>query len=350
MRALFLANRIPWFGSHSGYEQLPAQVKATGISTHLYTSRPGLISRALGKVVSTLRGHGRISQSDAAARARFEFGLRRSPEAVGHLLYGEEHLPFWSDAARAVRRRSVLTLHQPSSQWLDEGKTRALATCPHAIVLWQREIDWFRARLDGGTVHFIPHGADIDFFSPAPEGPTPGGPIRLLYAGVHLRNTAMLARVIEKLGKLGGNFQFDLLVPDHRRADPALAGLREHPQVAWHAGLSDEQLRELYRAAHLLLLPMNDSGANTAVIEALSCGVPVVTTDVGGIRDYGGGTVFPVIENNDDEGMVNLIEKYLAAPAWRDEAARRVRAFAETKLAWPIIARRHAEVYRKVLG
>jgi glycosyltransferase involved in cell wall biosynthesis len=348
MRAHFLANRIPWFGSHSGYEQLPAHVGAAGIEPHLYTSRPGLISRALGKMVSTARGHGRISQSDAAARFRFEWGLRRLPEAIGHLLYGEAHLPFWKDAPEPVRRRSVLTLHQPSSQWLDSSKTEALAACPHVIVLWQRELDWFRARLPRGTVHFIPHGADIDFFSPAEKAPDPAAPLRLLYAGVHLRNTAMLGRIIRALDKRHGNLQFDLLVPPDRRSEPALLELRDHPRVQWHAGLSDLQLRELYRSAHLLLLPMNDSGANTAVIEALACGLPIVTTDVGGIRDYGGGTVFPVVENNDDEGMLAVIENYLAQPGRRDEVAARARAFAETELAWPLIARRHAELYRKV--
>ena len=95
---------------------------------------------------------------------------------------------------------------------------------------------------------------------------------------------------------------------------------------------------------------MNESGANTSVVEALACGLPIVTTDVGGIRDYGGGTVFPVVENNDDEGMLTLIEKYLAEPDWREETGRRCRAFAEEALAWPLIARRHADVYRRVHG
>jgi glycosyltransferase involved in cell wall biosynthesis len=280
---------------------------------------------------------------------RFEFGLRRNPAAVGHLLYGEAHLPFWKDAPEAVRRRSVLTLHQPSSQWLDRDKLEALAACPRAIVLWQRDLDWFRERLTHGTVDFVPHGADVDFFSPAEKAADPNGPRRLLYAGVHLRNTAMLGRMVRQLSRRHENLLFDLLVPEHRRADPALVGLRDHPGVRWHAGLSDLQLRDLYRAAHLLLLPMNDSGANTAVIEALACGLPIVTTDVGGIRDYGGGTVFPVIENNDDEGMLAMIENYLARPDLREEAARRARAFAEAELAWPLIARRHAAIYRKVL-
>jgi glycosyltransferase involved in cell wall biosynthesis len=95
---------------------------------------------------------------------------------------------------------------------------------------------------------------------------------------------------------------------------------------------------------------MNDSGANTAVIEALSCGLPIVTTDVGGIRDYGGGDVFPIVDNNDDDAMVGLIEDYLSRPSLRQEASARCRSFAETKLAWPLIVQKHLDLYRKIMG
>jgi glycosyltransferase involved in cell wall biosynthesis len=347
MRILYLANRVPWFGSHSGYERLPSYMQGAGLSSRLYHSRKDLLARAVGRTISLWRGHGRISQSDAAARARLEIGLMLRPNAMGHVLYGDDHLPFWRDAGRRLRNRTVLTLHQPSSEW-SEAKAEALSACPHVIVLWQREMDWFRSRLKGGEVHFIPHGVDTEFFTPAPEKPRRAGPLRLLYVGVHLRNFAMLARIIRNLSERRNDLHFDLLVPAHRRYEPELAPLQNHPRVSWHANASDEQLRELYRTACLLLLPMNDSGANTAVVESLACGLPIVTTDVGGIREYGGGTEFPVVENNDDEGMLALIEKYLAQPDWREEVGRRSRAFAESRLAWPIIARRHAELYRKM--
>ena len=349
MRVLYLSNRVPWFGAHTGYERLPDYAADAGISARVYSPGTDLFSRTLGKLHSLRRGHGRISQSDAAARWRLEWALQREPEAVGHLLYGEEHLPFWQDAPEDLRRRSVLTLHQPSTQWTEE-KMRALPACPHVVVLWQKEMDWFRERLKGGRVHFVHHGVDCDFFSPAPEAARADGSKRLLYVGVHLRNTAMLGRMISRLDQARADLEFDLLVPPHRRSDPALAKLAGHPRIRWHGNVDDEKLRDLYRGAHLLLLPMNNSGMNTAVVEALACGLPVLTTDVGGIRDYGGGTVFPVVENDDDEGMLTLIERYLTQPVWREEVSRTCRAFAQEQLAWTLIARRHAEIYREVRG
>ena len=120
------------------------------------------------------------------------------------------------------------------------------------------------------------------------------------------------------------------------------------PQVRWHRNLSEEQVRQLYQDSYLLLMPMQDSGVNTAVVESLASGLPVVTTDVGGIRDYGGGTVYPIVKNNDDEAMVELVEQYLADASWRNEIARKCREFAEQNLAWSLIARKHLEAYREL--
>jgi len=95
-------------------------------------------------------------------------------------------------------------------------------------------------------------------------------------------------------------------------------------------------------------LPMNESGANTAVTEALSSGLPLVTTDVGGIRDYGGGSIFPIVANNDDDAMIALVEQYLSKPSWRDETGQKCRKFAEETLAWPLVAQKHLQAYREL--
>lgn len=158
----------------------------------------------------------------------------------------------------------------------------------------------------------------------------------------------MLVRVVKRLAEKMPELRFDLLVPLHHRNSPALAPLLHHPAVTWHAGLNDEELRALYQRSYLMLLPMDDSGANTAVVEAITSGLPVVTTDAGGIKDYGGGTVFPIVANNDDDAMIALVEEYLAKPNWRAETGGKCRQFAEKFLAWPLVAQKHLEAYREL--
>jgi glycosyltransferase involved in cell wall biosynthesis len=158
----------------------------------------------------------------------------------------------------------------------------------------------------------------------------------------------MLVRVLRQLVKKMPGLCFDLLVPRHHRKSPALAPLLNHPAVTWHAGLNDEGLRALYQRSHLMLLPMNDSGANTAVVEALASGLPIVTTDVGGIGDYGGGTIFPTVAADNDDAMVALVGQYFAKPAWRNEIGKKCRQFAEEVLAWPLVAQKHIQAYKEL--
>ena len=160
----------------------------------------------------------------------------------------------------------------------------------------------------------------------------------------------MFVRVLKRLVESNPELRFDLLVPEHHRKSPTLVPLLKHPAVTWHAGLNDEQLRALYQRCYLMLLPMNDSGANTAVVEALTSGLPVVTTDVGGMRDYAGGDIYPIVANNDDDAMVSLVGKYLSDASLRDTISKRCRQFAEQKLAWPMVAQKHIQIYMGFTG
>jgi glycosyltransferase involved in cell wall biosynthesis len=274
----------------------------------------------------------------------FVWKSKRWPGAVSHILYSDHHLPFLK-LFSTLPRNLWGTLHFPPSQWT-EAMFAGLKHLSFAITLYQRDIGAFERYAGKDRVRFVHYGVDTEFFRPG--GNKIDAAPRVLYGGLYLRNTGMLARVIRKLHSAHPSLRFDLLVPERARADPDLQPLRGHPAVAWHAGLDDEQLRELYRQSQVLLLPINESGANTTVVEALACGLPIVTTDVGGIRDYGGGTLFPLVANDDDDAMVALVEAYLSRPAWRDEVAMKGRQFAEETLAWPLIARRHLALYKEL--
>jgi glycosyltransferase involved in cell wall biosynthesis len=258
----------------------------------------------------------------------------------------ENHLNVLAGQSKAPKDL-VGTIHLPASVWNQE-QCAFLSRLASALVLFERDIPFYEKYVGAGRVKFIHHGVDTEFFKPGPAKLR--SPPRILYSGVYLRNEAMLVRVVKRLAEKMPDLRFDLLVPVHHRKSAALAPLQEHPAVTWHGGLNDEELRALYQRSYLMLLPMNESGANTAVVEALASGLPLVTTDVGGIRNYGGETVFPIVASNDDDGMIELVSHYLSKPAWRDEIARRCRQFAEDVLAWPLVARMHLKAYQEFLA
>lgn len=344
MKILHLRESIPWFGGHTGYEQLTRHLSAL---SPVWTVKPrqGQLARYAGSTYARLQGR---SGRGAATLSEVEFRVQRKlrrPD-ISHALYLEHHLELFHAWPKA--KRDVFgTAHLPPSVWKPE-QIELLSRLSSAVVLYQKDLPFFEQHVGRGRVRFIHHGADTEFFRPGATPPP--GPPRILYSGVYLRNEAMLVRVVKQLALKMPEVRFDLLIPKHHRNSPALAPLLEHPAVAWHAGLTDEQLRELYQKSWLMLLPMNDSGANTAVVESLTSGLPLATTDVGGIRDYGGGDIFPVISNNDDDAMIALVLRYVSEPQWRHAVSRSCRQFAEQKLAWASVARKHLEVYGDLLA
>jgi len=339
MTPVFLSSKIPWFGNHSGYEQLPRYVQKLNPGTKVIGAKVNLKERALGKAYSYFRGWPARNQSDAAAEFRFA-RANGVPDPVKHILYVEDHLLFL-DRWQKAPRHFVGTIHIPPMHWTRE-ELSYLPRLSSAIVLYQRDLDYFESKVGQGRVKFIRHGVDVDFFRPKSAPPDEN---KILFTGHFLRNTPMLARIIARLSDKHRDLQFHLLVPEEFRHLDGFADLKGRPSVVWHQKVSDDDLRGLICSSKVLLLPMNDSGANTAIVESLACGTPIVTTDVGGIRDYGGGSVFPVVANNDDDAMVALMEKYLDGAGWRNEIGARCREFAVNALAWQIIAQQHLEAY-----
>ena len=159
----------------------------------------------------------------------------------------------------------------------------------------------------------------------------------------------MFNRVVEKILTLRKDVVIDILVPERFRDNAHFAALKTNPSVFWHQKLSDEELRTLFQQSYLLLVPMNDSGANTAIIDSLACGLPIVTTNVGGIGNYGGGDVYPLVENDNDDAMISLLLHYLDNPAERNRVSVACRNFAVQTLNWKSIAEKHLEVLNKIL-
>jgi glycosyltransferase involved in cell wall biosynthesis len=117
--------------------------------------------------------------------------------------------------------------------------------------------------------------------------------------------------------------------------------------------LSRPALTELRSRADLLISPSRRESYGMAVTEALTCGIPVIATDVGGHREAVGqasdGTLPGMLLSADDaDGLSDALRTWLTDPGvrsrWRTSAGLRSRDLA----GWPETARAVAAVLHEI--
>jgi glycosyltransferase involved in cell wall biosynthesis len=112
--------------------------------------------------------------------------------------------------------------------------------------------------------------------------------------------------------------------------------------------VSDEDLPFYYNAADLFVLPSKSGeGLPLVALEAMACALPVISTDVGGIReilkeDYG-----KLVPPNQPELLAKAILDFAAV----DFSSRKkeLRAMMEEKFSWDVNVERLVEIYEELI-
>jgi glycosyltransferase involved in cell wall biosynthesis len=116
--------------------------------------------------------------------------------------------------------------------------------------------------------------------------------------------------------------------------------------------LTDRQLAAVYRKSTLLLLPSEREGFGLPLLEAMSCGLPVVASDIPALREIGGEAAFygPVA---DIHALSHHTMKLIHAQETQPESAQQIRKAClqqARQFSWERCARETAVIYEKVLG
>lgn len=124
---------------------------------------------------------------------------------------------------------------------------------------------------------------------------------------------------------------------------------RIEDNVSFVGYFPDEKLPDLYAAADVFVLPALYENFPFAILEAMSTGLPVVSTRVGGIPelviDKQSGLL---TEPGDYEQLADVITRLLQDSSFAEELGRKARQLVEEKFAWPLVTRHLVDLYQTI--
>jgi phosphatidyl-myo-inositol alpha-mannosyltransferase len=198
-----------------------------------------------------------------------------------------------------------------------------------------------------GHYEVIPNGVEI------PPGVEPGGrPDRIVFAGRHdpRKGLPVLLRAWPRLRDSGVRLR--LLGADPLAVRLLLTRLRLSEEGIDVLGyVDDETLTEELSAAKLLVAPsLGNESFGMTITRAFACAAPVVASDIPGYREVVTEATGHLVPPDDPEALADAIRALLDDEPARVERGRAARERAISEYAWPLLARRLADCYERVLA
>lgn len=258
---------------------------------------------------------------------------------VYHFLYGEDSYHYSGYFNFRKNNKIVVTYHHPPEKYdrIIPNKDH-LKKIDAVIVLCSQQIDYFNRWVEREKIHLILHGIDINYFHPIKIDKKTAERY-CLFVGVHLRNFGVLEEVISKVNCINNNIHFTIVTD--KEYFNKLSGLKNTRLLE---KISEVELLKLYRESDVLLLPIIGCTANNTVLEAMACGLPIITNNVGGVKDYLDNKCAIFIEPDNADSMVTQLLKLLYKDGLRIEMSLAARQKA-LQYNWKVIAARMKEVY-----
>jgi len=200
--------------------------------------------------------------------------------------------------------------------------------------------------LGGPRAEVIYNAIDTDFFSPRQTAvDTPGSShVRLLFVGnlSHRKGADLLPKIMEELGE-GYELHYTRGL---RTKDPFEAV----PNMIPLGRLSQEDLRQAYRDADLLVFPTRFEGFGYAAAEAMACDTPVVATACSSlpelVKDGVTGRLCPV---DDTMAFANAIRDLTSNPEKLKEMGHQARAKAEKCFSMQQMLEKYLSLFDRLL-
>jgi glycosyltransferase involved in cell wall biosynthesis len=345
MRVTCLVKRWKHHTTSGGYDRLATALGATILER---SELSGLTWRVGRKIFDNT-----IGRKPYLLDYRFEDwlieqqALMRSfvkPPAALHVLYGDEQLDLLLRYRSVLRCPLIATFHLPAArvrERFEKTQSAELQRLDAAIVLANSEVGEFQHWLGKDKVVYIPHGIDTAQFVPASQ-PVRYEKLRVLSVGDHMRDWDLMHRVIDEVDRRRLEITFDVVTKPE--FFPYFTACKN---VVLHSGIPEARLIEMYQSSDALFIPVKYATASNSVLEALACGLPVISTRIGGMPDYVTDECGWLTPTAQIEPIVHLLEQISAHRETVYVRQRKARVQA-LKFDWQRIADQVIAVYHAV--
>jgi len=213
-------------------------------------------------------------------------------------------------------------------------------------------------------LHYTPHFVDIEQFQPAAAEERwqlrdalgwPREALVVVFVGRLSREKGVLD-LIQAWARVGNRDAYLVLVGPEDAAH-ALGVGREARHEVEALGLADriqfagatDDPRPFLRAADLAVQPSHYEAFGLAALEAMACGLPVVASDVGGLRDFvRPGQTGVLVAPRDNAALASALASLLGDADARADLGRRARAVVVAEFSQEVIGARYLDILSRI--
>jgi glycosyltransferase involved in cell wall biosynthesis len=258
------------------------------------------------------------------------------------VLYGENTYHYMGLLNDVRRNRILATYHLPPSAFRQSVQVDWHIRRLSAVVcVAQTQLETFVPLLGQDRVFFVPHGIDAEFFTP-PASSQQRHLNLCLFVGSYLRDFPTLRGLIELVAYRKPDVQFVVVTGSGN-----LERIGVHPNLTVRSGITEAELVNLYRTAALQVMPLIDATGNNAALEGMSCGLPAVISDVGGVRDYVDEESTVLVPPRDARYMAEEVLALLNDAERRQRLSENARKRA-LQFAWPRVVSQLRRIYDRI--
>lgn len=265
---------------------------------------------------------------------------------------------------RLLGTPSVFTLHNPppdigdsrfgTAQYLYRDISAKLtvkllkSTRSEVISINPAITDWFiRNGIDDSRIHNIPLPIDTERFSPIPEFPHSNSDYAIFVGRLDSRkniltilNAMVKHQVKHKLIIVGdGELKEELktIIDKH--------GLNE--QIRVYSNISQAELLKLYQQARFMVFPSHLEAYPRSLIEAASCGLPVLHQDIPLLNEFVSWGFTKTFTNNSGKNIIDSIDYLYSEDSEINRLSLKSREFALKRVSYESVGKEILRVYRK---